>query len=91
MDKIEDTSTTELHYEPGNGRRYHLLYTVLRNKRVLTWLKRGGSGGSVIVYGKDAFVGVGYIREKMEVTKFRDATALARWIDDRQASERITV
>ena len=92
MSKTTEAKTTELFYEPGNGSRYHLLYTVMGKRRVLTWLWKAGSGGGCIVYNEDAYVSPHYLMEKMGF-KYRgggtwaDMEILKDWIVDRQEVE----
>ena len=86
MTTTTTTTTTELRYCPGNATSYHLLYTVMGNERVLTWLKHGGSGGGMIRYYADAYICSDYLADKMDI-RTGDASPLAKWIEDKQEEE----
>ena len=71
-------------YEPGNGTRYDIIYGNVPGYAndsevfVLTWMLRGGSGGSTIAV--TSFTHWTYVQEKMNVQE-ADAKALAEFIN----------
>ena len=68
-------------WEPGNGSRYDLVYGPLpgTNKFLLSWLLRGGSGGTCIVWNGADFLHHGYLEEKMDIV-VSDAHAILLFI-----------
>jgi hypothetical protein len=52
-------------WEPGNGTSYNLVYGPLGSKLFLAWMRRGGSGGTCIVW--DAFLTHEYLEEKLNI------------------------
>ena len=73
-------------YEPGNGTRYDIIYGNAPGYSedssdvfLLTWMLRGGSGGSTIAV--NSFTHWTYVQEKMNVQE-ADAKALAEFINN---------
>ena len=82
-------------YEPGNGTRYDLIwgwvpgYNGKGHVLMVTWMKRGGSGGSggtTMVVGAGSFAHESYVSEKMDVGQ-ADAQVLAAFINEKLGIE----
>ena len=52
-------------YCPGNGARYHLVYSSNSRGSFIAWMKRGGSGGTCMQFS--GFLHITYLIEKMDV------------------------
>ena len=84
----EDLKMNRKFYEPGNGTRYDLIwgwvpgYNGKGHVLMVTWMKRGGSGGVSMVVGEGSFAHETYVSEKMDVGE-ADAKALADFINSK--------
>ena len=84
----KDLKMNRKFYEPGNGTRYDLIwdwfpgYNGKDHVLMVTWMKRGGSGGVSMVVGEGSFAHETYVSEKMDVGE-ADAKALADFINSK--------
>ena len=63
---------------PGNGTRYDLVYNHVGEKTMITWLNRGGSGGTTMLFSH--FLHHSYIQEKMKVN-VADAVGILKFLE----------
>ena len=65
-------------WSPGNGTRYDLVHTPVGSRTMITWLKRGGSGGTSLMFSD--FLHYTYLEEKMEVNT-ADAVGILMFLE----------
>ena len=69
-------SVTQYGWEPGNATRYDIVVSDMgQGVMFLSWMHRGGSGGSTIKFGVGEYVSVDRVMEKMD-TRESDAYAI---------------
>ena len=69
-------SVTQFGWEPGNATHYDFIVSEMGQKVVfLSWMHRGGSGGSTIKFKVGEYVSVDRVMEKMD-TREGDAYAI---------------
>ena len=69
-------SVTQYGWEPGNATRYDIVVSDMgQGVMFLSWMHRGGSGGSTIKFGVGEYVSVDRVMEKMDTCE-GDACAI---------------
>ncbi len=63
---------------PGNGTRYDLIYDQVGNKTMITWMLRGGSGGTTMLFSH--FLHHSYVQEKLQVG-VADAVGILKFLE----------
>lgn len=67
-------------WEPGNGTRYELFYGRVENTTLITWMRRGGSGGMAMAFSHNSYVHYTYLSEKMDVNA-ADAAGILKFLE----------
>ena len=65
-------------WQPGNGTRYDLIYGSGDPYTQIAWLKRGGSGGTLMLFSD--FLHYSYIMEKMDIN-IADAVGILKFLE----------
>jgi len=63
---------------PGNGTRYDLIYGHVGTKCMITWMHKGGSGGTAMLFSQ--FLHYTYVQEKMQIN-IADAAGILKFLE----------
>lgn len=73
-----NTNVERYDWQPGNGTRYDLLYGNVGSYSFVTWLARGGSAGSTMLFSD--FLHYTYMTEKMNINE-ADAAGILKFLE----------
>lgn len=74
------TEAQRFDWQPGNGTRYDLVCAQVGNRTLITWLNKGGSGGTSMLFSE--FLHYSYMVEKMGIG-IADAIGIMMFLETR--------
>jgi len=66
-------------WQPGNGTRYDLYYSKTGSRAFVSWMRRGGAGGTAMAFTH--YLHYSYIMEKMEINT-ADAVGILQFLEE---------
>ena len=66
-------------WQPGNGTRYDLYYSRKGDRGFISWMRRGGAGGTAMTFTH--YLHYSYIMEKMEIN-IADAVGILKFLEE---------
>ena len=66
-------------WQPGNGTRYDLYYSKTGDRGFISWMRRGGAGGTAMSFSH--FLHYTYVMEKMEIG-IADAVGILKFLEE---------
>ncbi len=66
-------------WQPGNGTRYDLYYGKSGPKAFVSWMRRGGSGGTAMAFTH--YLHYSYAMEKLEIN-IADAVGILKFLEE---------